>query len=130
MKKFAHLVSSLSMSLAIVSVASLSGAAEAAGPAKRPAKAAAEAATAEATDATSEADSTKAAAVAPAVKQKKIKYKTGKQVDFDKQTIQGELRRPEISVVTGNEKTTDNGILRLREDFVDRITAHAAEEVE
>ena len=65
-----------------------------------------------------------------ASKPKKIKYKAGKQVDFDKQTIQGELRRPEISVVTGNDRTTDNGLLRLREDFVDRITAHAGEEVE
>lgn len=127
MKIFAHLVSGLGISVAIVS---LSGAAMAAGPAKRPAKTAAAAATAEATDSTGEADGTKTAAEVPPVKQKKIKYKAGKQVDFDKQTIQGELRRPEISVVTGNEKTTDNGILRLREDFVDRITAHAAEEVE
>ena len=71
--------------------------------------------------------------VAPAAvgsKPKKIKYRAGKQVDFDKQTIQGELRRPELSVVIGNEKTTDNGLLRLREDFVDRITAQAGEEVE
>lgn len=77
-----------------------------------------------------EQTSADAAGTADAAKQKKIKYKAGKQVDFDKQTIQGELRRPEISVVTGNDKTTDNGLLRLREDFVDRITAHAGEEVE
>lgn len=90
--------------------------------AKRPAAAAtAGDETAAAPDASADADPTKA---------KKIKYKAGKQVDFDKQTIQGELRRPEISVVTGNDKTTDNGLLRLREDFVDRITAHAGEEVE
>ena len=82
------------------------------------------------TEATADPVADSAGVAAVEEKPKKIKYRAGKQVDFDKQTIQGELRRPEISVVTGNDRTTDNGLLRLREDFIDRITAHAGEEVE
>ncbi len=58
-----------------------------------------------------------------------VKYKAGKTVDFEQLLIQGELKRPEISVVTGASEKGDEGLLRLRENFVDRLSADSGEEV-
>ena len=66
-----------------------------------------------------------AAAPAP-----KIHYKSGKDVNFDELLIQGELKRPEVSIVTGNVQQGTDGLLRLRENFTDRISMDAGEELE
>ena len=58
----------------------------------------------------------------------KVKYTAGKDVNFEELLIQGQLKRPEISVVTGNVKDGSNGLLRLRENFLDRVTSDAGEE--
>lgn len=58
----------------------------------------------------------------------KIRYKSGKEVNLGEQTIRGRLNRPSVSVVTGNEKEGDNGLLKLREDFLDRVARDFAEE--
>jgi hypothetical protein len=58
----------------------------------------------------------------------KVKYSAGKDVNFEELLIQGQLKRPEISVVTGNVKDGANGLLRLRENFLDRVTSDAGEE--
>lgn len=68
-----------------------------------------------------------AAATAPA---KAPKYKERKQIDFSNQTIEGKVRRPEAALITAGEATGDNGLLRLREDFMDRFAAFAGEEIQ
>jgi hypothetical protein len=58
----------------------------------------------------------------------KIHYKSGKDVNFEELLIQGQLKRPEVSVVTGNVHQGADGLLRLRENFLDRVTTDAGEE--
>ncbi len=58
-----------------------------------------------------------------------VKYKQQKDVNFEALLIQGQLKRPEVSVVTGNTPQGADGILRLRENFNDRIAAEIAQEV-
>jgi hypothetical protein len=57
-----------------------------------------------------------------------VRYRAGKDVSFDELLIQGQLQRPEITVVTGNADQGTNGLLRLRENFVDRMVADFGEE--
>ena len=59
----------------------------------------------------------------------RVKYKAGKEVNFEELLIQGQLKRPEISVVTGNTPQGSDGLLRLRTDFVDRSLAEIGEEM-
>lgn len=69
-------------------------------------------------------------AVDPAAEvQNQIKYKSGKDVGFEEMLIQGQLKRPEISVVTGNAAQGADGLLRLRENFLDRIAIDQGESV-
>lgn len=58
----------------------------------------------------------------------KIKYKSGKDLNFEEMLIQGELKRPELAVITGNSKQGSDGLLRLRENFIDRIANDAGED--
>jgi len=58
----------------------------------------------------------------------KVKYKAGKEMDFEKLVIEGQLKRPELSVVTGDSDENGNGLLRLRENFVDRMAEAAGED--
>lgn len=58
-----------------------------------------------------------------------VRYKTGKEINFEELLIQGQLKRPEISVVTGNESRDTDGLLRLRENFTDRIAIDFGEKV-
>jgi hypothetical protein len=60
----------------------------------------------------------------------KVKYRKGKDLNFDELLIQGQNKRPEATVVTGNVKQGGDGLLRLREDFVDRVVADYGEEQE
>lgn len=71
------------------------------------------------------AETPAAAETAPA----KVKYKTGKDVSFEELLINGELKRPEVSIVTGNVQQGTDGLLRLRENFTDRISMDAGEEL-
>ena len=59
-----------------------------------------------------------------------VKYKKGKDVNFEQLIIEGALKRPELSVVTGEDEQGTNGLLRLRENFIDRMTADAGEEIQ
>jgi hypothetical protein len=58
----------------------------------------------------------------------KVHYKAGKDVNFEELLIQGQLKRPEVSVVTGNVRQGADGLLRLRENFLDRVAQDAGEE--
>jgi len=58
----------------------------------------------------------------------KVSYKGGKDVNFEELLIQGQLKRPEVTVVTGNQGQGTDGMLRLRENFIDRLAEDAGEE--
>jgi hypothetical protein len=68
------------------------------------------------------------AAEAPSA-QPNVKYRKGKDVNFEELLIQGQLRRGEIAVVTGDVQDGSDGLLRLRENFLDRVTSDAGEEI-
>lgn len=57
-----------------------------------------------------------------------VKYKSGKEMNFEQLVIEGQLKRPELSVVTGDSDENGNGLLRLRENFVDRMAEAAGQE--
>jgi len=69
-------------------------------------------------------------ALGETVKQKKkIRYKKGKRIDFESLLIEGEKKKADYSVVTGNLGETDFGLLKLRENFVDNMIDDAQEEI-
>lgn len=57
-----------------------------------------------------------------------IKYKSAKDINFEQLIIQGQLKRPEITVVTGNTDQGTDGLLRLRENFLDHASISIGEE--
>lgn len=59
-----------------------------------------------------------------------VKYRTGKDVNFDELLIQGQLQRPNISVVTGDSEQGSDGLLRLRENFLDQIASDTGESIQ
>jgi hypothetical protein len=60
----------------------------------------------------------------------KVKYKAGKDVNFEELLIKGELSRPEITVVTGQVDKGTDGLLKLRENFLDRVASDQGEEAQ
>ncbi len=60
----------------------------------------------------------------------KIQYRKGKDIQFDEQVVQGQNQRPEATVVTGNVRQGGDGLIRLRENFVDRVANDYGEELE
>ncbi len=66
----------------------------------------------------------------PASKPPAVKYKAGKDLNFEQLVIEGELKRPELAVVTGDSDENGNGLLKLRENFVDRLAEDAGEEAQ
>ncbi len=59
----------------------------------------------------------------------KVRYTKSKKLDFSSQTVEGKLQRPETSLITASESLSTNGILRLREDFLDKYASDAGEPV-
>jgi hypothetical protein len=72
-----------------------------------------------------QADSASTSKAPPA----KVHYKTGKDIDFEELLIQGQLQRPEITVVTGDSGQGTDGLLRLRENFLDQVAIDTGGEV-
>lgn len=66
---------------------------------------------------------------ASAAETKNVKYREGKKIDFETLLIEGEGKKPELSVVTGNGGEKDLGLLKLRENFTDFIADDAGEEI-
>ncbi len=58
-----------------------------------------------------------------------VKYKAPKEINLDSLVIEGQLKRPDLSVVTGESESSRDGLLRLREDFSDRLAEDAGEEI-
>jgi hypothetical protein len=57
----------------------------------------------------------------------KVKYKKSKKIDFESLLIEGENKKPDMSIVTGNIGEKDLGLLKLRENFVDYMSNDAGE---
>ena len=66
---------------------------------------------------------------ASAEKSPKVKYKKGKDINFESLLIEGQIKRPDISIVTGNKNESIKGLLKLREDFLDEIALDSGEEL-
>ena len=65
---------------------------------------------------------------APKTQEPTVKYRAAKDLDFEALLIEGQNKRPEISIVTGDSDQSLNGLLRLREHFRDKMTADLGEE--
>lgn len=61
---------------------------------------------------------------------KKPRYKSGKRIDFESLLIEGEKKKADYAVVTGNLGEDDFGLLKFRENFLDLIAQDTQEEVE
>lgn len=61
-------------------------------------------------------------------KKTRIRYKSAKEINFEELLIQGKLERPNLSVVTGSVNKDDSSLLRLRKDFLDRVSMDFGEE--
>ena len=61
------------------------------------------------------------AEVKEVTKTTKIKYKEAGRIDFESLLIEGERKKPELSVVTGNIGEKDNGLMVIRKDFGDMM---------
>lgn len=75
------------------------------------------------------ADIEKKVSETPSETPKNIKYKSSGDVNFEEMLIQGQIKRPELSVVTGNTSKGSDGLLRLRDHFIDRIQMDGGEEL-
>lgn len=60
----------------------------------------------------------------------KIKYKDAGRIDFESLLIEGECKKPEMSVVTGNIGEKDNGLMIFRENFEDMMANDFGEVIE
>lgn len=61
---------------------------------------------------------------------KGVKYKRSKKIDFESLLIQGERKRADIIVVTGDADDDLGGLLRLRENFLDHQAQNFGEVIE
>lgn len=60
----------------------------------------------------------------------KVKYKESGRIDFESLLIEGERKKPEMSVVTGNIGEKDNGLMVFRKDFEDMMANDFGEVIE
>ena len=61
---------------------------------------------------------------------KNVKYKSQGRIDFESLLIEGERKKPEMAVVTGNIGEKDSGLLKFRKDFLDIMAQDFGESVE
>ena len=59
----------------------------------------------------------------------KVRYKSSKEINLKEILIQGKIERPNLSVVTGSVAKENSGLLRLRKNFLDRISMDFGEEI-
>jgi len=63
------------------------------------------------------------------MKGKNVHYKSQGRVDFESLLIEGERKKPEMSVVTGNIGEKDSGLLKFRKDFLDVMADDFGEKI-
>lgn len=59
-----------------------------------------------------------------------VKYKTGKRIDFQSLLIEGEKKKADYSVVTGNLGEEDFGLLKMKKNFVKEMKFDAKESIQ
>ena len=60
----------------------------------------------------------------------KVKYKESSRIDFESLLIEGERKKPELSVVTVNTGEKDSGLMVFRKDFKDMMAVDFGEVIE
>ncbi|MCY4524056.1 MAG: hypothetical protein OXB84_04885 [Halobacteriovoraceae bacterium] len=60
---------------------------------------------------------------------KGVRYRKSKKINFEALLIEGQIKRPDISVVTGNVGEDVDGLLRLRVNFHDQMAVNAGEKI-
>ncbi len=60
----------------------------------------------------------------------KVKFKASSRIDFESLLIEGERKKPEMAVVTGNIGEKDSGLLKFRADFTDVMADDLGESIE
>ncbi len=68
--------------------------------------------------------------VSSLIAKEKPKYREGKKIDFESLLIEGQKKKPDYAVVTGNLGEKDLGLLKLRPDFIDKMSDDIGEEVQ
>lgn len=58
-----------------------------------------------------------------AAEAEKIKYRETGRIDFESILVEGEKKKPEMAVVTGNVGEKDEGVMIMRSDFNESIAA-------
>jgi len=51
-------------------------------------------------------------------------------IQFESLLIQGQVQRPDLSMITGNGEEEGDGLLRLREEFTDLMAADHGEVIQ
>ena len=64
-----------------------------------------------------------------ALKKTSVRYKKGGRIDFESLLIEGESKKPEMSVVTGNIGEKDTGLLKFRKNFNDMMARDFGERI-
>lgn len=59
-----------------------------------------------------------------------VKYKEAGRIDFESLLIEGERKKPELTVVTGNVGEKDGGLVIQRENFEDMMANDFGENIE
>lgn len=59
-----------------------------------------------------------------------VKYKESGRIDFESLLIEGERKKPELSVVTGNIGEKDSGLMVYRSNFSDMMANDFGEVIE
>lgn len=65
--------------------------------------------------------------VAEKTTEKKVKYKQSKNLSFESHTVEGQIYRPDLSVVTGDTWLQENSILRMRRSWLDKVAIEYGE---
>ena len=60
----------------------------------------------------------------------KVKYKESRRIDFESLLMEGERKKPELSVVTVNTGEKDSGLMVFRKDFKDMMAVDFDEVIE
>ena len=56
-------------------------------------------------------------------------FEGGSRLDFEALLIEGQLKRAEVSAVTGDLDNQVEGLIRYREDFLDKMAMELGEEI-
>ena len=60
-------------------------------------------------------------------KDSKVHYKKSKNLSFESHTVEGQIYRPDLSVVTGDTWLQENSILRMRKSWLDKVAIEYGE---